>query len=262
MDVRACPIHAHGGAALIPRQHVVLSPGGGGIQKLQAANRQGPAHADDSLQHRSSHRMRQFRKPAARPWHFKTRGTSRAHGARRSARQDHAPDPHPKRLLSLMGGAAGLAVAYAFSRMILLLAFPHAHQYAGPASPSLTVLGFAFLVSLLTGIVFGTVPAWYSSQAKAAEAFRTAARSTGERSLVSAESAGRYAGGIVDRIALGSVSDGSLACQPRASEFRHRHSQSLCAPHRSGRGGLHLNVSPHSIARLKTVSPRCPPRKM
>src|SRR5262249_44058669 len=50
--------------------------------------------------------------------------------------------------------------------------------------PSFTVLGFAFLVSLLTGITFGTVPAWFSSQAKAAEAFRTATRATGDRSSV------------------------------------------------------------------------------
>jgi predicted permease len=48
----------------------------------------------------------------------------------------------------------------------------------------LPVLAFAFLVSLLTGIVFGTMPAWLSSQTKAAEAFRTAHRSTGDRSSI------------------------------------------------------------------------------
>jgi macrolide transport system ATP-binding/permease protein len=87
-------------------------------------------------------------------------------------------------LLSLIGGAVGLVVAYLLSKMILLLAFPHATSMPVQPGPSLIVLGFAFLVSLLTGIVFGTVPAWYSSQAKAAEAFRTAARSTGERSSI------------------------------------------------------------------------------
>jgi predicted permease len=85
-------------------------------------------------------------------------------------------------LLSLIGGAAGLAVAYALSHMILVLAFPHAHNMPIQASPSLTVLGFAFLVSLLTGVSFGTVPAWFSSQAKAAEALRTANRRAGDRS--------------------------------------------------------------------------------
>ena len=35
----------------------------------------------------------------------------------------------------------------------------------------LPVLGFAFLVSLVTGILFGTGPAWLSSHARPADAF-------------------------------------------------------------------------------------------
>jgi macrolide transport system ATP-binding/permease protein len=77
-------------------------------------------------------------------------------------------------LLSLIGGAAGLAVAYALSHMILVLAFPQARNMPVQASPSLPVLGFAFLVSLLTRIIFGTAPAWLSSHAKPAEALRGA----------------------------------------------------------------------------------------
>ena len=55
-------------------------------------------------------------------------------------------------LLSLIGGAAGLAVAYAGSHMMLALAFPHAPNMPFEANPSLPVLAFAFLVSLLTGV--------------------------------------------------------------------------------------------------------------
>jgi predicted permease len=43
------------------------------------------------------------------------------------------------------------------------------------------VVGFAFLLSLLTGIVFGIVPAWISSHSDPAEALRGLNRSTGDR---------------------------------------------------------------------------------
>jgi predicted permease len=85
-------------------------------------------------------------------------------------------------LLSLIGGGAGLVVAYALSHMILGLAFPEARNMPVQASPSLPVLAFAFLVSLLTGIIFGTAPAWLSSQTKPAEALRGLNRSAGDQS--------------------------------------------------------------------------------
>jgi hypothetical protein len=44
------------------------------------------------------------------------------------------------------------------------------------------VLGFAFLVSLVTGVLFGTAPAWMSSHAQPADALRGANRSTRDRS--------------------------------------------------------------------------------
>jgi predicted permease len=44
--------------------------------------------------------------------------------------------------------------------MILALAFPNSLHSAIHATPSLAVLGFAFLLSLMTGIMFGIVPAW------------------------------------------------------------------------------------------------------
>ena len=81
-------------------------------------------------------------------------------------------------LLAVAGGAAGLYVAYAGTRTLLLLAFRGAHYVPISARPSLPVLGFAFLVSLLTGIVFGAAPAWIGSHSDPADALRGAGRST------------------------------------------------------------------------------------
>jgi predicted permease len=50
------------------------------------------------------------------------------------------------------------------------------------ATPSLPILGFAFLITLLTGIVFGLAPAWLASHAQPAEALRGANRATRDRS--------------------------------------------------------------------------------
>jgi predicted permease len=84
-------------------------------------------------------------------------------------------------LLACMGGLAGLIVAYAGTKMILALAFPDSTHLPIEASPSLEVLGFAFLVSLLTGVVFGIVPAWITSHSDPAEALRGVSRSTKDR---------------------------------------------------------------------------------
>ena len=85
-------------------------------------------------------------------------------------------------LLSCLGGLAGLAVAYAGSRMILALAFPDAHNLPVSASPSLAILGFAFAISLMTGVLFGLAPAWLASHAQPAEALRGVNRSLRDRS--------------------------------------------------------------------------------
>ena len=86
--------------------------------------------------------------------------------------------------LAVIGGALGIAVAYAGTRLILYLAF----QIGGAnnfvpidATPSLPVLFFALGVSLLTGVIFGIAPAWVTSHAEPVEALRGAHRSVGGR---------------------------------------------------------------------------------
>ena len=84
-------------------------------------------------------------------------------------------------LLSLLGGAAGLAIAFAGTRLVLHFAFPVIAGTAGipiNASPSMPVLLFACAVSLATGIAFGIVPAWMATRVDPIEALRGASRST------------------------------------------------------------------------------------
>jgi predicted permease len=84
-------------------------------------------------------------------------------------------------LLSLFGGAASLAIAFACTLLILHFAFP---AFAGvasvpiSASPSKPVLLFAFVVSLLTGVAFGVAPAWMATRVDPIEALHGSSRST------------------------------------------------------------------------------------
>ena len=81
-------------------------------------------------------------------------------------------------LLAGLGGLAGLAVAYLGTRMLLALAFPGADNVTIQASPSPAVIGFAFALSLATGILFGVAPAWMAAQARPADALRSGTRTT------------------------------------------------------------------------------------
>jgi len=100
--------------------------------------------------------------------------------------------------LAAIGGALGIAVAYAGTSLILHLAF----ENGGPtnyvpisATPSLPVLLFTLGVSVLTGVIFGIAPAWVTSHADPVEALRGATRSVGsgrswaQKSLVIAQGA-------------------------------------------------------------------------
>ncbi|HTV55819.1 MAG TPA: ABC transporter permease [Terriglobia bacterium] len=102
-------------------------------------------------------------------------------------------------LLAILGGVAGLFVAFAGTRAILLVAFRGAHYIPISSTPSFPVLAFAFLLSLVTGIVFGAAPAWITSHSNPAEALRGAGRSTRDRSSFMRESL------VVLQVALSAV---------------------------------------------------------
>ncbi len=173
---------ANGGSSIIPKQHVVIVPGGGGIQNLQQQTGQGLkmlmvlssvvlliacANIANLLLARATTRRADV-------------AVRMALGADR--RRIVGQILTESVLLSFIGGLAGLAVAFAGTRTILALAFPDAHNLPIDANPSLPVLSFAFLVSLATGILFGTGPAWLSSHAQPAEVLRGVNRSTRDRS--------------------------------------------------------------------------------
>ena len=88
-------------------------------------------------------------------------------------------------VLSVLGGILGLVVAYVGVKAIVALTFQHGRYVPISAAPSLTVLAFAFVVSLLTGVLFGVAPAWFTSHADPAEALRGANRSTRDRATFS-----------------------------------------------------------------------------
>ena len=101
-------------------------------------------------------------------------------------------------MLATIGGALGIGVAYAGTRLILHLAFHYGSRdnYVPiSANPSFPVLLFTLGTSLLTGIIFGIVPAWLTSRANPIEALRGAGRSLAggrswaQRSLVIAQAA-------------------------------------------------------------------------
>jgi len=81
-------------------------------------------------------------------------------------------------LLALLGGLAGIAIAYLGSQMLLRLVFAGAQIIPIDPRPSPVVLAFAGALSLLTGILFGVAPAWIASQTNPADALRSGSRGT------------------------------------------------------------------------------------
>ena len=101
-------------------------------------------------------------------------------------------------VLSLLGGAAGVVVAWAGARLILYLAFRTTAQTTWipvQAAPSIAVLLFTLGTSVLTGVIFGIAPAWMTSLAEPVEALRGANRAVGsgrhwaQKALVIAQTA-------------------------------------------------------------------------
>jgi len=85
-------------------------------------------------------------------------------------------------VLAVLGGLAGLAVAYGGARLLLSLVAGKTYLPIN-AAPSLLVLAFAFGISLITGVLFGTAPAWMMAHADPIDALRGSNRSTKQSGL-------------------------------------------------------------------------------
>ena len=78
------------------------------------------------------------------------------------------------------GCATGLALGFVLMRLLVWLA-PQSIPRIQNVAMDWQVFAAAAAVALVTGLVFGMVPAWHASQAQPAEALKTSARSTAAR---------------------------------------------------------------------------------
>lgn len=163
---------------VLPRTHVVLTPGGGGIQNMQEGYK-------DHLKLLQWIAVLVLLVACANIANLLlVRGMSRkaelsirsALGAQRSriVRQLLTESV----LLSAMGGLLGLAISYLGAHALLALAFPNQQNMPVNATPSPLVIGFAFVLSLVTGVLFGLAPAVMAARTQPAEALRSNARTT------------------------------------------------------------------------------------
>ena len=178
----------NGGSTVIPKQHVVITPGGAGIQNLQQETGKGLyllmtisglvllvacANVANLLLARGATRKAETSIRMAL-------GAARSRLIRQMLTESV--------LLACMGGLAGLAVAYAGTRTILSLAFPDAH-YICRSTPARRCRCWAshFCCRWSRGSCFGIVPAWITSHSDPAEALRGVNRSTRDRGVPAAE---------------------------------------------------------------------------
>jgi predicted permease len=164
-------------AGLVPKQTLHLSPGGGGVQQMQEQVEDGLhllmwisafvlliacANLANLMLVRATARKAQTSVRSAL-------GAPRSRLVRQALTESI--------VLAVFGGLAGLAVAYAGARLLVHLVAGKSYLPIS-AAPSLPVLAFAFGVSLVTGVLFGTAPAWMTAHADPIEALRGANRST------------------------------------------------------------------------------------
>ena len=225
-----------GDLALVPKQTLHLSPGGAGVQMLRKEYESGLhllmwistlvlliacANVANLMLVRATNRKVQTSIRAAL-------GASPSRQIRQVLTESA--------VLAMLGGTAGVAIAFAGTRLILWLAFQQ-NYVAIKASPSVPVLAFAFLVALLTGISFGVAPAWVTAKAAPADALRGAGRHWARR-RVDAEVSGGGSGGAVVGAAIGRGHADADPAQYARSKIRLRDRRPIHRAHRSADGRI------------------------
>jgi macrolide transport system ATP-binding/permease protein len=163
---------------VLPLAHVVLTPGGGGIQNMQDGYKDrlnllqwiaalvllvACANIANLLLVRGMSRHAEFSIRSAL-------GAQRSRLVRQLLQESV--------VLSCMGGLLGLAVSYLGAHALLALAFPNQENMPVTALPSPLVIGFAFGLSLITGVLFGLAPALIAARTQPAGALRANSRTT------------------------------------------------------------------------------------
>jgi predicted permease len=81
-------------------------------------------------------------------------------------------------LLALAGGAAGITLAIVLSKKLLAFLPENPTGYAISSSPDWRIVCFASGISVLTGLVFGLIPAWQAARPDLADTLKANAAST------------------------------------------------------------------------------------
>ena len=83
-------------------------------------------------------------------------------------------------VLALLGGIAGVFLGVAGTHLVVLLAFGPANGIVMHAGLSWPMLGFCAAVALLSGVCFGTAPAWLLARTNPIEAMRGMGRASAD----------------------------------------------------------------------------------
>ena len=122
-------------------------------------------------------------------------------------------------LLAVLGGIAGLIVAMGAAQLLLSLAFHNAHFLPISTTPSLMVLGFAFALALITGIIFGAAPAWLATRTDPADALRGTGRGNTDHSTFARKALLVMQATLSVVLVAGATMLGAQPQQTRASGF-------------------------------------------